>query len=423
VSSREYLAALEFHGIKLGLDNINALMAAAGDPHLEIPAIHVAGTNGKGSVVAFINAILRAAGYSVGCFTSPHLIDVTERFLINGEPISNEALDDNIAYFHELTKSLSAPPTYFELCTAIAFRAFAQAKVDASIIEVGMGGRFDSTNIIKPLVTVITNIALDHQKYLGDTLEEIAGEKAGIMKPGVPVVIGERDSEVFDMLAESARVCGAPVICKGNEFTYCVTGTPLEPGITYRGEHIVLNDASLGLAGMHQVENAALAIAAVEQELREFPKVDSSTVEAGLRNAIWPCRLERALDEPPVYIDVAHNPAGIARLVESLPPCVVVFAVSADKDAREMLQLLAPIAQHLILTEFEGDRAMRVVTLHHAAADFPHECTTPLAAAIAEGIKAASTSTPLLITGSIFTAGQARRILVKDYNATPLKFT
>ena len=204
MSPRDYLASLEFHGIKLGLENIQLLLRAAGNPQHAYPTLHVAGTNGKGSVVAFLASILRAAGYRVGRFTSPHLIDVTERFLVDDVPISNAALEENIEYFRTLSDGLPNPPTYFELCTAIAFRVFEQQKVDVAIIEVGMGGRYDSTNVVAPLVSVITNIAFDHQKYLGDTLAAIAAEKAGIIKPGVPVVTGERWPEAFDVIAERA---------------------------------------------------------------------------------------------------------------------------------------------------------------------------------------------------------------------------
>ncbi|HRI88786.1 MAG TPA: folylpolyglutamate synthase/dihydrofolate synthase family protein [Candidatus Hydrogenedentes bacterium] len=422
MSPRDYLASLEFHGIKLGLENIQLLLRAAGNPQHAYPTLHVAGTNGKGSVVAFLASILRAAGYRVGRFTSPHLIDVTERFLVDDVPISNAALEENIEYFRTLSDGLPNPPTDFELCTAIAFRVFEQQKVDVAIIEVGMGGRYDSTNVVAPLVSVITNIAFDHQKYLGDTLAAIAAEKAGIIKPGVPVVTGERWPEAFDVIAERAVECSAPLVLKGKDFTYLGGGEPLAPSITYRSAHMKFEHAPLGLAGLHQVENAALAVAALEQVRDRFPAVSEAAIIQGLADARWPCRLERVLDDPPVYIDVAHNPAGIARLVECMPPCTVVFSASADKDGEEMLARLAPIAARLILTRFEGPRATSTADLARSAHGIPHEVCETLDGAIQMGLETASISQPLLITGSIFAAGQARQILIDSYGGAALQF-
>jgi len=423
VTPRDYLAGLEFHGIKLGLDNIRFLMDAAGAPHCRYPTLHVAGTNGKGSVVAFAASMLRAAGYRVGRFTSPHLLDVSERFLINDQPIAAADLDRHIEFFRNVSAALPNPPTYFEVCTAVAFRHFAESGVDVGVIEVGMGGRFDSTNVVEPEVCAITNIAFDHMKYLGNTLEAIAFEKAGIVKPGVPVVVGERNAGPFDVIEKVAHERGSPMILKKRDFTYTAGGGPLEPAITYRGPHYQIADVPLGLAGMHQAENAALAIAMIESTQPRI-LVPQEAIVRGLADVRWPCRLERVLDSPPVYIDVAHNPAGIARLVESMPPCVVVFAAASDKNVGEMLRALQPIAKRFVLTTFDGARALPLAQLEAAATDLAcHvDSRTPLDAAIELGIKSASTQRPLLITGSIFTAAQARRILIRDHHAPSLQF-
>ena len=421
MTPRDYLASLEFHGIKLGLDNIRHLMDAAGNPQRRYPSLHVAGTNGKGSVVAFAASMLRAAGYKVGRFTSPHLLDVSERFLINGDPISDADLDRHIEFFRDASQSFPNPPTYFELCTAIALRHFAEQEVNIAVIEVGMGGRFDSTNVIEPIACAITNIDHDHMKYLGDTLEAIAFEKAGIIKPGVPVVVGERRPGPFDVIESVAREHDVPMLLKGRDFTYTAHGVAIEPTITYCGKRITLSNAAIGLAGMHQVENAGLAIALVECLGEEF-HINKDGVTRGIAEACWPCRLERVLDNPPVYIDVAHNTAGIQRLVESMPPCVVVFAVSSDKVAKEMIEGLKPIASRLLITSFEGTRATPQHVLGQAAADVEHTLHSSLKDAIAAGICDATAERPLLITGSIFTAAQARRILVEDYGAASVTF-
>ncbi len=423
MTPRDYLASLEFHGIKLGLDNIRHLMDAAGNPQRRYPTIHVAGTNGKGSVVAFTSAILRAGGarLRVGRFTSPHLLDVTERFLVNSNPISNAALDEHIEFFRAVASTMRYPPTYFELCTAIALRHFYNEHVDVAVIEVGMGGRFDSTNVIEPEVCAITNIAFDHMKYLGNTLEAIAFEKAGIIKTNVPVVVGEKAVGPFNVIEERAREMNAPLILFDRDFTYSAHGVALAPAISYSGPRMQIINAPIGLAGMHQIENAAMSLAIIESLAERFPATEQAMVR-GLSETRWPCRLERVLDAPPVYIDVAHNPAGVARLVEALPRCVVVFAASSDKDVTEMLRALAPIANRMILTQFEGPRALSAAQLSSAAGDVKHESLPSLEGAIRRGIDIASRDVPLLITGSIFTAGQARRILVDDYGAAPVRF-
>lgn len=437
MTPRGYLASLEFHGIKLGLDNIRYLMDVAGNPQRSYPTVHVAGTNGKGSVVAFVAFILQSAGYRVGRFTSPHLLDVSERFLIDGEPIAGPDLDRHIGFFRQISRSLADPPTYFEACTAIALRHFAEGEVDVAVIEVGMGGRFDSTNIIEPDVCAITNIALDHQKYLGDTIEAIAFEKAGIIKRGVPVVVGERTPAPFDVIESVAHERDAPLLLKGTDFTYTsnVPARPAEraaaahstdhndlyPSMSFCGQRFKFSDTRLGLAGLHQVENAAIAVALTETLHHRLP-VDQDAVIRGLQDARWPCRIERVLDDPPVYIDVAHNPAGIRRLVESMPPCVVVFAASSDKDAGEMLRAMSPITRELILTRYDGPRAAPLEQLSEAAGEIPHDTCECLADAIVAGMRIAANDSPLLVVGSIFAAGQARRILMRDYSAPPPRF-
>ena len=419
---REYLFGFTMHGVKLGLENIRHILDAAGKPEECYPTIHIAGTNGKGSVAAYLDTVLRAAGYRVGRFTSPHLIDLTERFLIDGVAVADDELDESIAFFRPIADALDPPPTFFEMCTAIAFRLFARANVDAAVIEVGMGGRLDSTNVIRPIAAAITNIALEHTQYLGGTLGEIAYEKAGILKPDVRTAIGETGREALDVIKAHAREIGSPLVHINRDFTYTVAGSPWEQRLSFRGTRMAFDDVPLRLVGRHQAENAAVAAAVAEGMTEHFPQLGLRHLREGLAEARWPCRLERVLDTPPVIIDVAHNVSGAQRLAEALDECVTVLAVASDKDARGMIEGLAPIASKLILTTFPYERSLPLDQLCAAAGARPFETADGLEAAIAMGLEAAGPHCPLLITGSIFTAGEARRILIEQHGAPPRRF-
>jgi dihydrofolate synthase / folylpolyglutamate synthase len=422
-SPLDWLFGLEFHGIKLGLDNIRALMRAAGDPHLRYPTVHVAGTNGKGSVIAFLDAMFQAAGYRTGRFTSPHLIDFRERVLVDRVPMSTENLDVQINFFREAAADWDHSPTFFEINTAIAFRHFAEANVDMALIEVGMGGRFDATNVVQPCATAITTVGLEHTQYLGDTLGAIAFEKAGIIKPGVPVVVGEQLAESLDVIKDRADECDAPVYLIKRDFDYRVDNKSPTPQFYYGGEQHGFGPVPLALQGTYQGANAAVACGLAEVLLPHFLKLQEGAVVAGLDSARWPCRLEQVLDDPPVIVDVSHNPLGVKALIESVEQkCVVVLAVAKDKDAAAMVQALGSVPDPLIVTHFEGDRAMSPESLAEAAGEMPHVVAESLDAAISRGYAMASAQRPLLITGSFFTAGQARQILVDRYGARPIAF-
>ena len=423
MNPRDYLASLEFHGIKLGLDNIRFLLNTAGNPQHRYPVVHVAGTNGKGSVVAILASILQAAGYRVGRFTSPHLLDLEERFVLDRAPIAAGELDEQLAYFQIAAQGMPHPPTYFELCTAVAFRWFAEKAVDVAVVEVGMGGRFDSTNVVDPVVCAITNIALEHTQYLGTTIEAIAFEKAGIIKPGVPVVVAEQQLAPLQVIQERADNDGSPVLRLGRDFRFCLRGDdPFSHAIDFDGRSWRLAGAPVALAGRYQGDNAATALALAEVLHTQFPRLNLEAARSGLAGARWPCRMEKVLETPPVILDVAHNPAGVRRLAAELTECVAVLAVSSDKDAAAMIRELGLVARGLILTEYEGRRAAKVSALDVAAAGLPHRCVEALDQAIAQGMDAASPERPLVITGSIFTAGQARRILMERYGVLPLQF-
>lgn len=418
---RAWLESLAFFGIKLGLDNIEALLAADGDPHLQTRTVHVAGTNGKGSVLAFLDAMFQAAGYRSGRFTSPHLVDLSERFLVQGTPIGPDALDAQIRRFQAAATILPHPPTYFELCTAVAFRLFADAGVDVSLIETGMGGRLDSTNVVRPLATAITTIGFDHMQYLGNTLAAIAAEKGGIIKPGRPIVVGRVDEEAGDVLRARADSMDAPLQRLGHHFDARVSGPAWKPQLTFDSPTLELGPVPLGLAGYHQADNAAVACALAELLQPTYRKLTPEAMVAGLANARWPCRLERVCENPPIIIDAAHNAHGMSHYPALFKEAVVLFACSSDKDDAPMLDVLGKFAHPLILTQYDGPRSAPADTLaERAPAGSP--VLPDLQSAIEHAIERASSSRPLLITGSIFLAGEARARLQQMGMAQPLSF-
>jgi dihydrofolate synthase/folylpolyglutamate synthase len=419
---RAYFLGLTLHGVKLGLQNVESMLKAAGNPQNHYPTVHVAGTNGKGSVLAILKSIFVAAGYETGRFTSPHLIDLSERFQVNGDPIPEEALQENIAFFKNVAEHMPQCPTFFEMNTAVAFRWFEQAQVDVALIEVGMGGRLDSTNVIHPEVTAITNIALEHTAHLGDTVEKIAFEKAGILKHRVPLVLGETRPGPRDVILKRAEEEDCPVLALETDFNFALDGDPWDQHFSYDGPGLTLDAVPLGLAGRYQGPNAAVAVTLALGLQKKFPKLDRAAILRGLANACWPCRMERVLQDPPVLIDVAHNVAGIQHMLQSVGKCITIVAVSSDKDVGPMLEALAPHAPHLILTKFDGKRALPLKDLCRCAAGYPYETAETISEAISRGLLLATRDTPLLITGSIYTAGEARQILIDDHGAAPLRF-
>ncbi|HUW61408.1 MAG TPA: folylpolyglutamate synthase/dihydrofolate synthase family protein [Candidatus Bathyarchaeia archaeon] len=422
MTNLEYLFHLEHHGIKLGLDNIRTLLRAAGNPHRTFPSVDVAGTNGKGSVVAMVAAVASAAGYRVARFTSPHLIDIAERFTIASETIPHDQLDAQIGFFRRVADAMPIPPTFFEVTTAVAFRWFAQSVVDLAIVEVGMGGRLDSTNVLKPIVAAITTIDYDHMRYLGDTIEQIAFEKAGIIKPRTPVIIGETKTAPRDVLIARARQMRSPISLIGKDFTFATSGTPFRLEFEYHSPGLSIGPTLLGLTGSYQGENAAVAVAVAERLHRSLPRIDRSAIQRGLAEAHWPCRMERVLDDPPVIIDAAHNPAGAQKIAPGLANCITILAMAADKDARGVIDALAPATRLFIFTQFNGTRSTPPEDLANAAGSLPYQIEPSLETALATGMNLATKDSPLLITGSIFTAGQARQILIDRYGASPLRF-
>jgi dihydrofolate synthase/folylpolyglutamate synthase len=347
----DYLFARVSGGWKLGLDTTRALLAALDDPHHRFPAFHIGGTNGKGSVVATIDALLRAQGLRVGRYTSPHLIDFRERIVVDGVPIDEASVVSFIERWTPEVERLNA--TFFEATTCMAFDYFARQEVDVAVVEVGLGGRLDATNVITPLVTGITSIGLDHMQYLGDTLELIAREKAGIFKPGRPAVIGEQDVEIRALLADIATRTGAvPVRVLPEEWSI----DDIEVGV--QGTSFTLHTGSgprplhTPLVGRHQAMNTAVALAMLELAGAPYAQA-ARNAETDLPRVAIPGRFQRCGD---LIFDVAHNPAGTAVLCDTLAllhpprPLAVLLTVLGDKDWRAMMTLLAQHVDRFVLT-------------------------------------------------------------------------
>ena len=329
---------------------MRALVAELGHPERAFRSIHVAGTNGKGSVVAMVDAALASAGHRSARYTSPHLVDLSERFVVLGQPIGRAPLESAAADLRDAVErllsrgQLQTPPTFFEVTTAIAFELFRRAGVEVAVCEVGLGGRLDATNVLEPAVTAITTIGLDHQQYLGHTLADIAREKAGIIKQGVPVVIGRLGAEAIQAVEEVAARLEAPIVRADAD--------ALAPYAPLR----------LALRGAHQIANAAVAVRVLEQFDRQGVSVSAAATRAGLEHVAWPGRLElrRLPDGREVLLDAAHNADGALALrdyLASSAPRPMVFAAMRDKDAAAMIETLAPVVSAFVMTRASNARS------------------------------------------------------------------
>lgn len=426
----QYLYGLQRFGIKLGLSNMMRLLEALEHPEQRFPSVLVGGTNGKGSTAAFLASILQAAGFRVGLYTSPHLLSFTERFLINGLPIAREevaALTEEVRSVIEqrfppsprpLTPDPPFPhPTYFEVSTAIAFLAFARKGVDYAVVEVGLGGRFDATNILTPEVSIITNVSLEHQEYLGRTLQEIAIEKAGIVKEGKRVVTAAEVPGVCSVLEKVCRERGASLLRVQDRFSFQVRRSDFEgQAFDLVGEAGSYRGLETKLLGRHQLVNAATALAAVE--LLPIATPSREAVARGLRQAWWPGRLQVVGRRPLLLLDGAHNPAGASALAafvqEHLAPrrLVLVFGVLKDKDWEGMLSQVGPLASVVILTKPESERAADPRALTAADRYCPKlELQPSVKEAIGLAREVASPGDAILVTGSLFTVAAALRAL------------
>lgn len=410
----------KFSPEQFDLARMQQLAAALGDPHKQYPLIHVAGTKGKGSTSAFCASALRASGYRTGLYTSPHLDDFAERIQVDDQPISHV---DFVDLIDEIRPHVAAIPrlTTFEIATALAFLYFQRQGVNAAVIEVGLGGRLDATNIVTPLVSVITSISYDHTQVLGSTLSAIAGEKAGIIKPGIPVVIAPQVQEARKVLERVAQEQGAPVTEVGRDVKYA----PLEHSLagqlvriwSSNGDSV---DLKIALLGAHQVDNAATAYTALQiARSQGFTLLSDDTIVKGFANAKWPARFEVLQTSTPLVLDCAHNRDSALRLRQALDdyfpgwPVELIFGASEDKDIEGMLSELAPRLTGLIVVKSFHPRAANPDIILQQASNIgcPARVIPDVADALKVALEEAAVSVPprlVLVTGSIFVAAGAR---------------
>lgn len=413
-ASLDYLYGLQRFGIKLGLENIRELLARLGHPERSFKIIHVAGTNGKGSVCATLAEILRQGGYATGRYTSPHLHSFTERIQVNGEPISE-------ARVAELTEEIRAvaegiPVTFFEFTTALALLYFARHEVEWVVLEVGMGGRLDATNAVTPELCLITPICLDHAEHLGSDLAAIAGEKAGILKPGVPVVIGRQPPAALQVLLERAAALQAPVTLLGRELQTSSQGDRW----SYHGRNWQLAGLEAGLLGAHQLDNLALAVAGLELLRSAGLLLSEAALRRGLALVRWPGRLEWWQGGREVLLDGAHNEGGARVLADYLRTLDCrgihwVVGLKGDKRPADLLQPLLPLVSALYCTVPPVDTAVppgQLVALG-VAAGLPAASYPDTEAALAAALAARQPGDVVLVAGSLFLVAAAREALLR----------
>jgi dihydrofolate synthase/folylpolyglutamate synthase len=426
---------------KFDLAHMQVVLQALNHPERRFPSVLIAGTNGKGSTAATLASILRAAGLKTGLYTSPHLVRINERIRVSGEEIS----DDDFAALHaevdliaeRLVERRELPwhPSFFEMMTAIAFEHFAREHVDLAVLEVGMGGRLDATNVVEPRVSVITDISLDHQKFLGNTVEEIAREKVGIIRPGGAVVTLPQQPAANDVIGNTIMDRGARAV---NAVPYVPPVSPHSPdylahsteqgerGFFYRYPLQVLGEEILvetPLVGRHQLRNVALAIAAaVELSGKGFSSITAKSIERGIRETHWPGRFQVIAARPgwpEIVIDVAHNPAGAWALRSALSeryedrPLIFVFGAMKDKAIAEMTEILFPLAERVVATRPDNPRAASPEEIQQAAGrtGVEVEVVDDVRQAVERARTLASSATVIVITGSIYLVGEVMRTL------------
>jgi dihydrofolate synthase/folylpolyglutamate synthase len=415
------------------LDRMRRLLARLGDPHRRLRLVHVAGSKGKGSTAAMLAAILRQAGHRTGLFTSPHLCAVEERFQVDAQPITAEELTTLLGEIHACLpdgrRDTGGPLTFFEVATAVGFLHFLRRRVDAAVLEVGLGGRLDSTNVCLPAVAIITSISYDHTAILGDRLAAIAAEKAGIVKPGRPAVSGATSPEARAVIADVCRQRRAPLRQVGDDFHYAYQpGRVTAEGVTCARVQVTTRRRrwpwlDLNLLGEHQAANAAVAVAVVEELREQGWHLPDDAVAAGLAGVRWPARMEVAGRRPLVVLDCAHNVASAEAVAETLtasfPPGRrwLVFGSSGDKDVAGMLRVLAPLFSHAFLTRCTSSpRALAPERLAETASASGLAATAcPTSAEAYRAARANAEGGDLVcITGSVFLAGELRPLVLED---------
>ncbi|WPD21207.1 MAG: folylpolyglutamate synthase/dihydrofolate synthase family protein [Candidatus Electrothrix scaldis] len=426
----EFLDQLQFFKIKLGLDSMNQFLERLGNPHRDLQCIHIGGTNGKGSVGATLCSILTAAGYKTGFYTSPHLSSVRERFRIGKHYIGKDDFARLITKIHGALDGQQI--TYFECTTTLALLWFAEQKVDCAILEVGMGGRLDATNVVTPLLSLVTNVSMDHEQYLGNTLAEVSTEKAGIIKEGIPVVSGVADDDSGKIIRQTCDERKAQLFLFGREFNGSFSQESKKKW-QYNGlDGEALVDLPMSLRGNYQIANSSLALAAIQLLRQQGWGVTEGQLRTGLQETFWPGRLEffrlnkegKKIDKKDegwnFLLDGAHNPAGVKALKHALRDfsrnrLILVWGAMSDKDLRVTLSEISPLADIIIFTRPESERSARTSQLKGCVSSAMHQkviCTEAVPAALQQARVLASGQDLICIAGSLYLVGIARQLLL-----------
>lgn len=409
----DFLYGLELFGIKLGLDNITKFLRRLGDPQNSFKAIHIAGTNGKGSVASIFEALLVAAGYKVGKFTSPHLYNFRERFHIDKTKVEESFVADFIGAHHKYIKGTRT--TFFETCTGLAFELFRREKVDWAVVEVGLGGRLDATSLIKPDLTVITKLAIDHTKTLGATIEKIAYEKCGIVKTGVPLVTSSADSGALNVVKQVAAERSSPLHCLQADKMVQVHSLGIDKmEFSYSPNSSSPRKYSANLIGIHQAENCALALMGLDILSQGGLIIDDESIQKGLNNIFWPARLQYIKGNPDLILDCAHNPDGIRAFVGNIQRIfpgrkfVLLLGMLRRPDYPEIFAEIKKIASRIILTIPDRDRAPLPEVLAREAieAGLNFKLIMPVVDAYTYARESVNPQDILLVIGSHFTLGE-----------------
>lgn len=418
----QYMYALERFGVKPGLDVMKNIMAVLGHPEMAWPSVHIAGTNGKGSTASFMATMLCKAGYKVGLYTSPHLLKFNERIQINGQEISDAELALLVQEIRIKLKVNHIQATFFEFTTALAFLYFARQHIEIAVIEVGMGGRLDATNVITPLVSVITNIGLDHTSELGGSLEQIATEKAGIIKEGVPVIAGEKNTGILYLLEQKAQQQFADWHSVTRELRVMPGLATLKKQV-FTTSGVIKNQWEIGLLGAHQIDNAVTALLALHYLNRHGLAVSVSAMTKGLKETVWAGRMEVLSQKPLVIIDGAHNEDGAKALYQFLQQFkrhnVLVLACKRGKDDAFMLKHIVPLFQYVVVTEgtydpLPADDLLVKVKVHQPQA----KVISSAQEAVIDGLAHLPTDGFMVVTGSLYMIGSARQALVSNFLPT-----
>ncbi len=408
------IQSLEKYGIKPGLERISALLGYLNHPEKAYDIIIVGGTNGKGSTCVMIDSILRSAGYKIGLYTSPHLVSINERIRVNNSMIRDTALNAISEQLFGIIDNHSGlyGTTYFEFLTALAMEYFKERHIEIAVVEVGMGGRFDATNATHPVISTITNVSADHQIYLGSTTEDIAREKAGIIRAGSPLITTDINPASRHIFEDECAKKNGRFYAVNRDFSF--DGD--ESNMNFYGTYRTIGHIKLSLKGRHQLYNASAAIQSVELLEQTGRKISEDAVKHGLSNTSWPGRFEIIRERPYVIFDSAHNPAGMRALVQTLKdyykgkPVTIVFAVSKDKNRHTMLLTLSQIANIFVLTSFKGERSAEPLELK---SHLDNNIRTDIIASSCDALKHAVNITPaegvILVTGSIYLIGELKK--------------